>query len=171
MSAAHSPATSTHANGASSADAVTDAVLTASRLLVAVSARSIAAVEESITLPQFRLLVVLSTQGAVKLMQVAEQLGVAPSTATRMIDRLIGAGLVDRETNPNSRREVVLSLSPAGRAVVRQVTQRRRRDIARIVARMPEQQRQGLVDALEAFTEAGGEPPSTAAERGGADWI
>ncbi|HWE91920.1 MAG TPA: MarR family transcriptional regulator [Pseudonocardiaceae bacterium] len=138
---------------------------------MAVSARSIATVEESITLPQFRLLVVLSTQGSIKLIQVAEQLGVAPSTATRMIDRLISAGLVDREINPHSRREVVLSLSPGGRAVVRQVTQRRRRDIARIVARMPERQRQGLVDALEAFTEAGGEPPASRPDSGGADWI
>ncbi|HJP80264.1 MAG TPA: MarR family transcriptional regulator [Pseudonocardiaceae bacterium] len=173
MSAAHSQATSRPSahRGVSSADAVTDAVLTASRLLVAVSARSIAAVEESITLPQFRLLVVLSTRGAVKLMQVAEQLGVAPSTATRMVDRLVSTGLVDREINPNSRREVVLSLSPAGQAVVRQVTQRRRRDIARIVGRMPEPQRQGLVDALEAFTEAGGEPPVSTADGGGADWI
>jgi DNA-binding MarR family transcriptional regulator len=171
MSAAHSPAMSRHSRDASSADAVTDAVLTASRLLVAVSARSIAAVEESITLPQFRLLVVLSTRGAVKLMQVAEHLGVAPSTATRMVDRLVTAGLVSREINPNSRREVVVSLSPAGQAVVRQVTQRRRRDIARIVGRMPEQQRHGLVEALESFSEAGGEPPVSTTDGGGADWI
>lgn len=156
---------------ASSADAVTDAVLTASRLLVAVSARSIGAVDDSITLSQFRLLVVLSTQGAVKLMQVAEQLGVAPSTATRMIDRLIAAGLVSREVNPHSRREVMLTLSAAGAAVVRQVTQRRRREIARIVGRMPQRQLHGLVEALEAFSDAGGEPAVTAVEAGGADWI
>lgn len=170
MSTVHSPADSTRPRSASSADAVTDAVLTASRLLVAVSARSIAAVDESITLPQFRLLVVLSTQGAVKLMQVADQLGVAPSTATRMIDRLLAAGLVDREINPHSRREVVVSLSQAGQAVVRQVTQRRRRDIARIVGRMPEQHRQGLVEVLEAFSNAGGEPPASLTA-GGTDWI
>lgn len=170
MSATHSPAGLAQARGAATADAVTDAVLTASRLLVAVSARSIAAVEDSVTLPQFRLLVVLSTQGAVKLVQVAEQLGVAPSTATRMVDRLVGAGLVNREVNPTSRRELVVSLSSAGQAVVRQVTQRRRRDIARIVARMPERHRHGLIEALEAFTEAGGEPPVNMVH-GGADWI
>jgi hypothetical protein len=53
---------------------------------------------------------------------------------------------------------------------VRQVTQRRRREIARIVGRMPEQQRHGLVEALEAFSDAGGEPPVNAAEAG-VDWI
>lgn len=151
------------------ADAVTDAVLTASRLLVAVSARSIAAIDESITLPQFRLLVVLSTGGAANLSMVAEQLGVNPSTATRMIDRLIAAGLVSREINPTSRREVVVALTEQGAGVVGQVTQLRRREIAEIVTRMPVRHRQGLIDALEAFTEAGGEPAATLPD--GADWI
>lgn len=139
-------------------DALTDAVLTASRLLVAVSAQSIAAVDESITIPQFRLLVVLDHRGPVKLTEVAGALAVNPSTATRMVDRLVAADLVSREANPASRRELVVSLTGTGAAVVREVIQRRRREIARIVARMPEPARRGLVRALTAFTEAGGEP-------------
>jgi DNA-binding MarR family transcriptional regulator len=150
---------------------VTDAVLTASRLLVALSARSIAAVDESITLAQFRLLVVLSTRGAVNLAMLAEQLGVNPSTATRMIDRLIGADLVSREISPTSRREVVVTLTTTGAAVVRQVTQRRRREIARIVGRMPAKRRHDLVDALEAFAEAGGEPSASVADGTTIEWI
>jgi DNA-binding MarR family transcriptional regulator len=152
------------------ADAVTDAVLTVSRLLVAVSARSIAAVDDSITLAQFRLLVVLSSRGAVNLSMLADQLGVNPSTATRMIDRLIAADLVSREISPTSRREVVVELTDNGAAAVRQVTSRRRREIAKIVARMPVRHRQGIVDALEAFTEAGGEPPASG-PAGSAEWI
>ncbi|MEV6603790.1 MarR family transcriptional regulator [Kutzneria sp. NPDC051319] len=142
-------------------DAVTDAVLTASRLLVAVSARSIAAVDEAITLAQFRLLVILNSVGATKHAALAEQLGVNPSTASRMVDRLVAAGMVVRETNPASRREIVIDLTAEGRRVVRQVTARRRKEIARIVARMPESTRVGLVDALSAFAEAGGEPAVT----------
>ena len=172
-SAARRPSTAgaTGAVGAAgAADAVTDAVLTASRLLIAVSARSIAAVDESITLAQFRLLVALSTRGAVNLSMLADQLGVNPSTATRMIDRLIAAGLVSRETNPTSRREVVVALTEPGAVAVRQVTTRRRREIARIVGRMPVEQRRGLVDALEAFADASGEP-AVAAHDGSSEWI
>ncbi|NKQ52522.1 MarR family transcriptional regulator [Amycolatopsis sp. K13G38] len=139
-------------------DAVTDAVLTASRLLVAVSARSIASVDESITIPQFRLLVVLDTQGPLKLTALAEHLAVNPSTATRMVDRLVSADLVSRTANPASRRELVVTLTDGGAAVVRQVTQRRRAEITRIVGRMPATTRRGLVRALTAFTEAGDEP-------------
>ncbi|BBJ46050.1 hypothetical protein SSPO_087680 [Streptomyces antimycoticus] len=47
----------------SDAEAMVTALLTASRLLVAVSARSLAAVEDSLTLPQFRMLVVLDGRG------------------------------------------------------------------------------------------------------------
>lgn len=139
-------------------DAVTDAVLTASRVLMAVSARSIAAVEEAITLPQFRLLVVLDTRGPLKLTSLADHLGVNPSTATRMVDRLVAGELVSREANPASRRELVVGLTGAGARIVRDVTRYRRDEITKIVSRMPERARHGLVRALSAFAEAGGEP-------------
>jgi DNA-binding MarR family transcriptional regulator len=150
------------------ADLLTDAVLTASRLLIAVSATSIAAVDESITVPQFRLLVVLHSRGSMRLSDLADILGVNPSTTTRMVDRLVSAGLVDRQINPTSRREVLLDLTEAGDETVTQVTQQRRRQIARIVARMPERRRTQLIEALEAFNEAGGEPPATDVRK---DWI
>lgn len=79
-----------------SPDAITIALLTASRLLVAISARSIASVEETITIPQFRTLVILSNRGPVNLATLAGALGVQPSAAGRMVDRLVGAGLIDR---------------------------------------------------------------------------
>ncbi|MYS77687.1 MarR family transcriptional regulator [Streptomyces sp. SID5926] len=138
-------------------DAVTREVLTASRLLVAVSARSLAAVEERVTLPQFRMLVVL-TRGATKLVTLAEQLQVAPSTAMRMVDRLIAAGLAARQPNPHSRRETLLELTEEGRQTVEHVTARRRSEIAGIVEMLTPAQRLALVEALAAFNRAGAEP-------------
>lgn len=141
-------------------EAVTRAVLAASRLLVAVSARSLAAVEERVTLPQFRMLMVLSTRGATKLVTLADLLHVAPSTAMRMVDRLIAAGLADRQTNPANRRETLLRLTDEGRRTVEDVTVRRRAEIAVIVERLAPPQRAALVGALTAFNEAGGEHPA-----------
>jgi DNA-binding MarR family transcriptional regulator len=139
-------------------NAVTTAVLTASRLLVAISARSLGAVEDRVTLPQFRMLVVLAGQREMKLVTLAEHLAVNPSTAMRMVERLVAAGLVDRRVNPASRREILLRLTDAGAQIVNEVTARRRGEIAAIVAAMPPGQRAGLIAALQAFTEAGGEP-------------
>ncbi|MFD5140868.1 MarR family winged helix-turn-helix transcriptional regulator [Streptomyces sp. NPDC058378] len=146
------------AEGAFDVDAVTRAVLTASRLLVAVSARSLAEVEDRVTLPQFRMLVVLSTRGSTKLVTLAHLLGVAPSTAMRMVDRLIAARLADRRINQDNRRETLLQLTEEGRRTVEDVTTRRQQEIAAIVERLDPVQRLALVSALTAFNEAGGEP-------------
>ncbi|MEV8129342.1 MarR family transcriptional regulator [Streptomyces sp. NPDC085944] len=153
-------------------DAVTREVLTASRVLVAVSARSLSAVEDRVTLPQFRMLVVLSSRGATKLVALAGLLHVAPSTAMRMVDRLIAAGLADRQVNPDNRRETLLRLTTEGRRTVEEVTARRRTEIALIVERLSAQQRLALVDALTAFNTAGAEPlaPSAVTESSPLGW-
>lgn len=135
-------------------------LLTASRLLVAIAARSLAAVEESLTLAQYRMLVVLDARGPSSLARMAEALDVNPSTALRMVERLSGAGMVEKIPNPKNRREVLLRLTPSGWQVVRQVTEGRRAQIAAIVETMDPQSREGLITALRSFTEAGGEPPA-----------
>jgi DNA-binding MarR family transcriptional regulator len=140
-------------------EAVTSAVLTASRLLVAVSARSLASAEDRVTLPQFRMLLVVG-QGETKLVTLAERLGVNPSTAMRMADRLSAAGLVSREVNPTDRRETLLRLTDEGRRITDEVIAHRRTEITAILARMSAAQRQALVAAMSAFNEAGGEDPA-----------
>lgn len=135
------------------------AVLTASRLLVAVSARALGRIAPSLTLPQLRALVVLDGQGPVKLAALAGALGVNPSTAMRMVDRLEAAGSVTRQANPGNRREVVLSLTARGRALVEEVLAGRHAEIATIVSRIPAGERAGLIGSLRALTEAAGEPP------------
>ncbi|MEU8824350.1 MarR family transcriptional regulator [Streptomyces sp. NPDC048636] len=155
----------------SDVEAMVDALLIASRLLVAVSARSLAAVEETLTLPQFRMLVALENRGPLSLSRLAEELGVQPSTAMRMIDRLAAAGVVARGASDVDRRASVISLTDAGRRTVEEVTERRKGELTGIVEAMPPGQRRGLIEALRAFTEAGGEPsgqPSEGpGERGG----
>src|ERR1700746_206347 len=104
---------------AESLDVITDALLTASRLLVAISARSIGQVDETITIPQFRTLVILSNRGPINLATLAGLLGVQPSATGRMVDRLVAAGLIDRLPHPTSRRGLLAAAPHAGRAVVR----------------------------------------------------
>jgi DNA-binding MarR family transcriptional regulator len=113
-----------------SLDAITDALLTASRLLVAISARSIARVDETITIPQFRTLVILSVRGSMNLKTLAGLLGVQGSTTGRMVERLVTAGLVDRRPHPALRRELVVELTQCGQEIVHAVTSHRREEIA-----------------------------------------
>lgn len=139
-------------------DAVTDAVLSSSRALVAVASRSIAAVDDSVTLPQFRALVVLDrAEAGLNVGELARELRIQPSTATRLCDRLVRSRLARRRVNPANRREVTILLTAAGREVVAEVTRRRRREIASIMAKVPPAQRAAIIDALTVFREAAGE--------------
>ncbi len=133
-------------------DELVDAVLASSRALVAVSARSIAGAR-AVTLPQFRMLVVLS-DASTNLSALAAALDVAPSTAMRMVDRLEASGLVQRAVHPDNRRETHLSLTASGRRTVRTVTARRRRDLTAVLARLPVGERAALARAMTAFARA-----------------
>jgi hypothetical protein len=61
-------------------DSATERLVSASRALVAIAARSLGRVEDQVTLPQYRALVVLSTRGALRPVDLAEALDVMPST-------------------------------------------------------------------------------------------
>jgi DNA-binding MarR family transcriptional regulator len=135
-----------------------DAVLRASRVLVAVAVRSLAAVDSDVTLPQYRALVVLASRGAQRPTVLAEALALHPSTITRLCDRLVAKRLVQRATSPTNRREVTIVLTPKGRRLVDSVTQERRAEIAQIVARVPARERTTLIHALHALGAAADEP-------------
>lgn len=157
-------------SGSSDTDEFVNALLVASRVLVGVSARSIADVEDTVTLPQFRTLVVLDGNGEITLQRLAEILDVTSSTAVRMIDRLLVAGLATRRDNPTNRRQVLLGLTADGRALVRRVTTKRRREISKIVSKIPSGQRTDLIEALHLFARAAGEPDSIAPVPGADEW-
>jgi DNA-binding MarR family transcriptional regulator len=143
---------------ATDAHDVVESLLRASRVLVAVAARSLAGVTRDVTVPQFRMLVVLAGRGPTNPGTLAADLGVHSSTVTRMCDRLAGKDLITRTVPAASRREVEVALTRAGRRVVDEVTGRRRAELGRIVERVPEAQRVSMVRALQAFGDATGEP-------------
>jgi DNA-binding MarR family transcriptional regulator len=138
-------------------DSTASVVLTASRALRGVAVRSIASVDDDVTLLQYRTLVLLVSRREPNVSDLAEALGIHPSTATRLCDRLVAKGLVDRVTSNESRREISLTATPAGRAVVRAVSARRRREVTRIVEQMARDERKRLCDAFTAFAVAAGE--------------
>ena len=142
-------------------EAVVDAVLSASRSLIAVATMSLGAAAEETTIAQYRALVVLASRGPQRLVDLAVALGVAPSTAGRMCDRLVRKGLVRRHRGRSDRRAVLVAITPDGRAVVDQATIRRRELIAGILAALPEQVQHMVADGLRAFAEAAGEIPDS----------
>jgi DNA-binding MarR family transcriptional regulator len=140
-------------------DAVVDAVLTASRVLVAIAARSLGDVGEEVTMTQYRTLVVLASRGPQSLAALAEAADVTPPTATRMCDRLVRKGLVVRRHEQGDRRLIRVTLAEKGYDLVAAVTERRRSEIAHLLEAIPAEQQGALVDALGYLTAAAGEVP------------
>jgi DNA-binding MarR family transcriptional regulator len=140
-------------------DTLVDAVLGASRALVAVAARSLANVADDVTLPQYRVLIELAARGPQRLADLATILGVDRSTATRMSDRLTRKRLIQRRRVASDRRGVRVSLSASGHALVSEVSRRRRAEIAEILERIPPADTPAVLEALRAFADAAGEVP------------
>jgi DNA-binding MarR family transcriptional regulator len=143
------------------ADPVVEAILRASRALVAITARSLSEVNQDVTLPQFRSLVVLATAGPQTVSALADRLAVHASTMTRMCNRLVSRGLVLRAPSAVDRREVVIALTTMGTSVVENVMTARRRELDEIVRRMGDDDRLAVVVALNKFSHAAGETPGS----------
>ncbi|MFL1595339.1 MarR family transcriptional regulator [Rhodococcus ruber] len=139
-------------------DTQVDAVMWASRALVGIAATSVAEVEDRVSIPQLRILVLVGTRGPLNLAAVAEELEVNPSNASRAVDRLIKLGLLDRRDSPSDRRNLALTLTPEGTELVRTVTEHRRSAIAAVLQRLSAQERDKLASAFDAFATAAGEP-------------
>ena len=138
---------------------VLDAVLTASRVLVAMAARSLADAGEEVTLTQYRSLVVLASRGPQGVATLAEALAVTAPTASRLVERLVRKGLVRRRADRQDRRQVRIGLTEAGRDLVRLVTERRRGEIAVLLASIPPDVLEPMATGLRHLAAAAGEVP------------
>ncbi|MFX1758934.1 MULTISPECIES: MarR family transcriptional regulator [Rhodococcus] len=139
-------------------DRQVDAVMAASRALVGIAAASVAEVEERVSIPHLRILVLVGTRGPLTLAVVADELGVDRSSASRSVDRLMKAGLLDRRDSPDDRRKLALTLTSDGVALVHTVLEHRRAAIAAVLSRLSAGQRDELAAAFGVFADAAGEP-------------
>jgi DNA-binding MarR family transcriptional regulator len=103
---------------------------------------------------QLRVLTIVANNGHTNMNRLAEALGVVPSSASRLCDRLEATGLLRRVPDPRDRREVRLMLTPAARRLLEELRERRRSALAGVLARMSPAGRQELVRSLSAFDAA-----------------
>lgn len=135
-------------------DGLVDVVLAASQVLVGLADRSLPEVA-GVTLHQFRALALLAAHEELNVNSLADLLRVSPSTITRLCDRLVGKKLIRRRRAKTSRREVCLSVSPTGAALVEEVMTRRRAAIEGLLDRMPPSAHVPLAQGLGALVAAG----------------
>jgi DNA-binding MarR family transcriptional regulator len=140
-----------------------EALQAATRVLAGVALRSLDVLDGVITLPQFRMLAVLAELGRARSARVARALGLDASTVTRLADRLVAAGLVERGSDPRHRSVVTLDLTSSGQRLVSAVSGWRQRELSRIVAALPPATRAQLTGVLGQLVTAAGEGYGVAA--------
>ncbi|HET9721298.1 MAG TPA: MarR family transcriptional regulator [Solirubrobacteraceae bacterium] len=143
-----------------------DAILAAGRAIVAMAGRSLAELDQDVTLAQHRVLSELAERGPQRVADLAEILNVDRSTATRMCDRLVRKQLVHRRRVSGDRRGVRIAVTSHGRDLVEAVADLRRDQASEMVRRLPDETREAALVALRAFAAAAGEAPEQAWTRG-----
>jgi DNA-binding MarR family transcriptional regulator len=139
-----------------------EAVMAAARALVGISAASIADVDKIVTVPQLRVLMMIATRGPMNLGSVADGLGVSAPNASRICDRLLRAGLLNRREDPADRRSVALSLTADGDRLIDRVVRHRRTAVRRVLRKMTETERDAVAAAMTVFARTAGEPVDAA---------
>jgi DNA-binding MarR family transcriptional regulator len=105
----------------------------------------------SVSVVQLRALTVLHRLGQANLGALAEEMGVTVSTTSRLVDRLVTAGLVDRRVAAHTRREISLRLTRQGQAMLRRYDDLRLLSLYECLEAMPEDQRETASAGLRAF--------------------
>jgi DNA-binding MarR family transcriptional regulator len=72
-----------------------------------------------LNLSRYRALSVVASQGPLTMTELADYSAIDRTTMTRIVDQLVAAGLVERETPRRDRRQVILTLTDAGAATCR----------------------------------------------------
>jgi DNA-binding MarR family transcriptional regulator len=147
---------------AMSRSAEDDALIGLARLVVGISTRAADRLGR-ISVVQLRALTVLRELGTASLAELADGVGVTPSTTSRLVDRLVVGGWADRQTSPESRRQLALRLTAAGEAALADYDRLRLEELHACLDRLPRERRAAVVTAFAEFSAVGngaGRPPA-----------
>src|SRR5919197_6687353 len=95
---------------------------------------------------QYHALTYVSEMAPVRMGELATALRVAESTATRVVDRLVADGLLERMPDPSDRRTVRVALTTKGRALLAKARRRRSQTMAELLDALSPGERDQLVD-------------------------
>lgn len=126
----------------------------ATRGLLALNVSVLEHVENSVGLEPLRALQSLDRRGPSMVGELGDDLGLVPSTASRLSDRLAEAGLITRRPAPNNRRSTLLEVTDAGRAILDELVALRIRAFGEVADHMSSQDREALIQGAHAFTAA-----------------
>jgi DNA-binding MarR family transcriptional regulator len=92
--------------------------------------------EIAVTMPQAKVLYLVSAPDGLRMSTLAARLGVTLSTVSGLVDRLVESGLATRREDPADRRHVVVRTSAAGNALMERFREFNRRGLRALLDRL-----------------------------------
>ncbi|GAA2700276.1 MarR family winged helix-turn-helix transcriptional regulator [Micromonospora olivasterospora] len=120
---------------------------------------------------QLRAVMVVERHDGINLRRLARLLDMLLSSASRLCDRLVAAGMLEREPGRSDRREISLHLTPEAERLLAELRADRRQRLAVILAGMTPEGRAALLAGIREFDEVARlryapEPPTAEAPAG-----
>ena len=104
--------------------------------------------DETVTPLHFGIMKELSEAGPMCVTAVGDRLQVPAPQMTRLVDRLVTAGLVQRETDPDDRRTVNLTLTEKGATMISERDTAIRESLAEALSCLTDEELQRLSESL-----------------------
>lgn len=101
-----------------------------------------------LSVPQFRVLAYLARTPGASLSALAGFIGISGPTASTMVGRLVRRGLVMRTGDPEERRRIMLTVTPAGSALLERSRARARARMTELLSALTEAQLASLAGGL-----------------------
>ena len=112
------------------------------------------ALELDLTYSQAQVLFHLGRNPNSLVTDVARTFGITLAAVTQVVDRLVGKRFADRAANPRDRRQVLLSLTRAGQALVRDLEAAQISGLSEVLRRLPVSERKEVIRGLERLVSA-----------------
>jgi DNA-binding MarR family transcriptional regulator len=92
--------------------------------------------EVAVTMSQAKVLYLAAASQGVRMSELAARLGVSISTTSGLVDRLVDHGLLARHDDPADRRQVVVTITPTGRADLERFRELNAAQLRRVLERL-----------------------------------
>jgi MarR family transcriptional regulator, 2-MHQ and catechol-resistance regulon repressor len=110
--------------------------------------------ETGLSITQLNTLMRLYYGGSCGISDVGNHLGITNAATSQMVQRLVEQGFLERTEDLTDRRVKQLALTAAGRALIEQGIEARRRWLEDLTAALSPEEQENIITVLEELTEA-----------------
>jgi DNA-binding MarR family transcriptional regulator len=106
--------------------------------------------DTKISMRQYQMLIILKASGTLTLSQLCKKLGLAPSTGTELVNRMIATEYIKKEHEHRDQRQVLLSVSPKGLQLMEERRQEMMNMFSDFLSKLPSSEvRKNFVSSFE----------------------